>query len=162
MSYYKTQAGSLDGYLAKFQDVNYYKNSPCYSATGCSAAEMQTLNANAVKLGSEAQKRANDAMLKGVDQQQETIQSDAARLQQLQANAQTATGQMEAISYGAQLAAEQGNQLVQIRGLLVAQQNAIATKMEADADQAARDQAARDQMGAIQKWEPSKPIEHNF
>jgi P-type conjugative transfer protein TrbJ len=73
------------------------------------------------------------------------MQADAARLEQLQGNAQTATGQMQAIGYASQLAAEQGNQLLQIRGLLVAQQNAIATKMQADADKEARIQAASDQ-----------------
>lgn len=142
LSYYKNQVGSVDGYLAKFQDVNYYRNSPCYTANGCTAEEMQTQNRAADALGSEAQKKANDAMLKGLDQQQDAMVSDAARLEQLQGNAQTATGQMQAIGYASQLAAEQGNQLLQIRGLLVAQQNAIATKMQADADKEARTQAA--------------------
>jgi P-type conjugative transfer protein TrbJ len=145
LSYYKNQVGSVDGYLAKFQDVNYYRNSPCYTATGCSAEDMATLNRNAATIGSESQKKANDAMFKGLDQQQDAMQADAARLEQLQGNAQTATGQMQAIGYASQLAAEQGNQLLQIRGLLVAQQNAIATKMQADADKEARIQAASDQ-----------------
>ena len=141
LAYYKNQTGSLDSYLSKFQDVNYYRNSPCYSGTGCSAEEMARMNNTANALGSEAQKKANDAIFQGLDQQQDAIQTDAARLQQLQSNAQTAAGQMEAIGYASQLAAEQGNQLIQIRGLLVAQQNAIATKMQADTDQAARQDA---------------------
>lgn len=146
LSYYKNQVGSVDGYLAKFQDVNYYRNSPCYSASGCSAEEYARLNRDADTLASEAQKKANDGMMKGIDQQQESIITDATRLQQLQSNAQTAQGQMEAIGYASQIAGEQTNQLLQMRGLLVAQQNALATKMEADADKEARDQAAHDAM----------------
>lgn len=144
LSYYKNQVGSLDAYLSKFQDLNYYKNSPCYSATGCSAEELARINDNADRLASEAQKKANDAVFKGLDRQQDAMQTDASRLQQLQANAQTATGQMQAIGYASQLAAEQGNQLLQIRALLVAQQNAIASKMQADEDAAARQQAANE------------------
>ncbi|WP_295452712.1 P-type conjugative transfer protein TrbJ [uncultured Thiodictyon sp.] len=140
LAYYKNQTGSIDAYLAKFQDANYYRNSPCYTATGCSAEEMARLNDNAA-LGSQAQKKANDAAIKGLDQQQDTIQTDAARLQRLQANAQTAAGQMEAIGYASQLAAEQGNQLIQIRGLLAAQQNAVVTQMQATTDLAARQDA---------------------
>ena len=142
LSFYKNQVGSVDGYLAKFQDVNYYRNSPCYSASGCSAEDMARLNRDADALGSEAQKKANDAMFRGIDQQQEAIITDASRLEQLQGNATTAQGQMEAIGYASQIAGEQANQLLQIRGLLVAQQNAIATKMQADADKEGRQTAA--------------------
>lgn len=145
LSYYKNQLGSVEAYVAKFQDLNYYKNSPCYSATGCSAEELARLNDNAERLASEAQKKANDAVFKGLDRQQDAMQADAERLQQLQANAQTATGQMQAIGYASQLAAEQGNQLIQIRALLASQQNAIASKMQADNDKEARIQAASDQ-----------------
>jgi hypothetical protein len=38
---------------------------------------------------------------------------------------------MQAIGYANQLASQQANQLLQIRGLLIAQQNAIATRMQA-------------------------------
>ena len=39
LDYYKNQLGSLDSYIGKFQDVSYYKSSPCFSASGCSDAE---------------------------------------------------------------------------------------------------------------------------
>ncbi|HRE17780.1 MAG TPA: conjugal transfer protein TrbJ, partial [Rhodocyclaceae bacterium] len=44
--------------------------------------------------------------------------------------------------YANQLASQQANQLLQIRGLLIAQQNAVATKMQADADKEAQQAAA--------------------
>lgn len=49
---------------------------------------------------------------------------------------------MQAIGYANQLASQQANQLLQIRGLLVAQQNVIATRMQAEADLEAKQQAA--------------------
>lgn len=141
LDYYKRSLGSIDGYLGKFQDVAYYRASPCFSNAGCSEAELAAMNENR-RLASESQKRANDALFRGLDQQQAALQHDANTLQQLQRQAQSATGQMQAIGYANQLASQQANQLLQIRGLLVAQQNAIATRMQAEADLEAKQQAA--------------------
>lgn len=60
------------------------------------------------------------------------LKNDASTLQRLQASAQGAVGQMQAIGYANQLASQQANQLLQIRGLLMAQQNAMATRMQAE------------------------------
>ena len=141
LSCYKQQAGSIDGYLSKFQDVNYYKNSPCFSNGSCTPAERTALQ-QSQELGSQAQKKANDAMFQGLDQQQTNLQGDAAQLELLQSQAGSADGQMKAIQAGNQLASNQANQLLQIRSLMITQQNAIATKMQADADIDARQQAA--------------------
>jgi P-type conjugative transfer protein TrbJ len=141
LNYYKQQLGSIDGYLGKFQDVNYYRSSPCFTSVGCSAAERAALR-NVQQLASQSQKKANDALFRGLDQQQTNLQSDALRLQQLQSAAQGASGQMQAIGYANQLASQQANQLLQIRGLLIAQQNAVATRMQAEADREAQQAAA--------------------
>ncbi|MGL5334645.1 MAG: P-type conjugative transfer protein TrbJ, partial [Enterovibrio sp.] len=45
-----------------------------------------------------------------------------------------------------QLASHQSNQLLQIRNLLIAQQNAVITKMQADADKEAQQEAAAEQL----------------
>jgi entry exclusion lipoprotein TrbK len=45
---------------------------------------------------------------------------------------------MQAIQYANQLASQQANQLLQIRGLLIAQQNALATRLQAEADRQRR------------------------
>jgi len=145
LNYYKNQLGSLDSYIGKFQDVNYYKGSTCFSATGCSAAEWTAMK-NVQQLASESQKKANDALFKGLDKQQDNLTADAATLQRLQSSAQGATGQMQAIGYANQLASQQANQLLQIRSLLIAQQNAVATKMQADADKEAQQAAAAAQL----------------
>jgi P-type conjugative transfer protein TrbJ len=143
LQYYQNQLGSLDAYIGKFHDVAYYRGSPCFSNSGCSASEWAAMEENR-RLASESQKKANDALFKGLEQQQDNLQSDSQKLQQLQSAAQGADGQLAAIGYANQLASNQANQLLQIRSLLIAQQNAMATKMQADADKEAQQQAAGD------------------
>jgi type IV secretion system protein TrbJ len=145
LNYYKTQLGSVDAYLGKFQDVAYYRGSPCFSSAGCSDTERAAMNENR-RLASESQKKANDALFRGLDKQQEALKTDARTLEQLQSSAQSASGQMQALGYANQLASQQANQLLQIRGLLIAQQNAVATRMQAEADREAQQQVASEQL----------------
>ncbi|MCK0505354.1 P-type conjugative transfer protein TrbJ [Aromatoleum anaerobium] len=145
LNYYKTQLGSVDAYLGKFQDVAYYRGSPCFSSAGCSDTERAAMNENR-RLASESQKKANDALFRGLDRQQEALKTDARTLEQLQSSAQSASGQMQALGYANQLASQQANQLLQIRGLLIAQQNAVATRMQAEADREAQQQVASEQL----------------
>ncbi|WP_145553224.1 P-type conjugative transfer protein TrbJ [Yersinia canariae] len=133
LSYYKQQVGNIDAYLAKYQNINFYRTSPCFSSNSCTPEQMQIM-LDSQAYGSEAQKRANDAVLRGVDQQQTALQNDARQLVHLQQQAQGATGQMAAIQYA--------NQLLQIRGLLVAQQNADATRSAVITDREAQQAAA--------------------
>jgi len=142
LNQYKNQLGSIDAYLAKYQDVAQYRNSTCFSATGCTASEWEAMQKNR-EIASESQKKANDALFRGIDQQQSNLQNDAFKLQTLQTHAQAASGQMQAIGFANQLASQQAHQLLQIRGLLLAQQNAVAAKMSSDADTEALQKAAR-------------------
>src|SRR5690606_4699502 len=116
---------------------SYYKSSPCFTSAGCSDTERAALEKTRA-LASQSQKAANDALFKGIKDQQENLKLDARQLERLQSKAQGAQGQMEAIGYANQLASQQANQLLQIRGLLIAQQNAIAAKNAADLDEKAR------------------------
>ena len=106
---------ALQGYLNQFQNVNYWLSaSP-------SAYTYQTA-------GSVAQKEANDALVKGIVQQQAQIRADAATLERLQAQASGADGQMKALMAANQLAALQQEQLLQIRELLLQEQQALAAR----------------------------------
>jgi P-type conjugative transfer protein TrbJ len=140
---YKNQAGSIDGYLSKFKDTSTYRNSPCYTSGGCSAAQWAQMKDSAAA-GSEAQINAAKALFKGLDSQQDSMEADAAQLEKLQSAAQGAEGHLQALGYANQLASHEANQLLQIRGLLSAQQNVIATRNMALADQEAQ-QAANDE-----------------
>lgn len=143
LAYYQNQLGSLDAYLGKFQDVAYYRSSPCFSSAGCSDAERAAMTENR-RLASESQKKANDALFRSLEQQQDNLEADARQLNRLQSVAQGADGQLAAIGYANQLASSQTHQLLQIRSLLVAQQSAIGAQMQGDADKEALQQAAHE------------------
>lgn len=145
LNYYKNQLGSINSYLGKFADTATYMNSPCYSSAGCTPAQWAAM-AGSRTLGNQSQKKATDALFQGLDQQQTNMQNDASTLQNLQSGAQGASGQMQAIGYANQLASHQANQLLQIRGLLIAQQNVIATRNQALADREAQEAAASSQL----------------
>lgn len=147
LNYYKASLGSIDAYLGKFKDTSAYRGSPCYSFRGCTPAEWSAM-AESERIGSESQKKANDALFRGLDRQQDGMQADARQLQRLQYAAQGTTGQLEAIGYANQLASHQSNQLLQIRALLIAQQNSIATRNQALADREAKESAAAAQLRA--------------
>ena len=128
IDYYKQEAGGMQGYLNKFQSAEYYQKLPCFSGSGkCSSAERKKIIQNKMSV-SVAQKRANDAMLKGIDKQQQNLKKDSERLKRLQNQAQSADGQKQALQAASQLASHQTNQLLQIRSLMVAQQNAQAVR----------------------------------
>jgi P-type conjugative transfer protein TrbJ len=146
LDYYRNQLGSIDAYLGKFQDVAYYRSSPCFNGSGgCTPAEKAAMEENR-RLASESQKRANDALFHTLKHQQEALQDDARTLERLQARAQSAEGQMQALGYANQLASQQANQLLQIRSLLVAQQTAEAARLAAELDADARGDARAKQM----------------
>lgn len=155
LAQYKQQAGSLDSYLGKFQDLDYYKNSPCFSNSGCSDADRAALQASQ-QLASQSQKKANDALFHGLDLQQENIKKDSARLQSIQQSAEGAKGQMEALGYANQLASQQSNQLLQLRSLLITQQNALAAQQQAAANKEAMQQAASDKFWTISSPDTSQ------
>ena len=145
LSYYKQQIGSLSQYLDQYKDLNYYLNSSYFSLQGGSATDRQailTANSNAY----EARKKANDAVLMNVDQQQTALVNDASNLQRLQSQATGVQGQLEAIQAANQFASAQNNQLLQIRSILIAQQNAEATRQQAIADKEAQQAAAAQQI----------------
>lgn len=70
LNYYKNQTGSLDAYLKRYQDVNYYRTSPCFNSNvECTASEISALR-EAEQNSSGARKKANDAVFKVIDEQQ--------------------------------------------------------------------------------------------
>src|SRR6516164_7330198 len=124
------QNGSaLQSYLNQFQNVNYWLTAPAGNYTYQTA-------------GSIAQKQANDALVKGIVAQQAQIRADAATLERLQSQASTADGQMKALMAANQLAALQQEQLLQIRELLLQEQQALAARNATLANDEAMREAA--------------------
>lgn len=140
---YKTQAGSMATYLSKYSNASQYQSGSCIGTGGCTSAQLQQLSASHYT-GSDSQKTANDNMLLNINAQQQLLQSDASSLTVLQQNAQSSTGQMQALQAANQLASNQAVQLMQIRSLMLAQQTAEATRAESVVDTEAQQQAAHD------------------
>lgn len=141
LAFYKRQMGDINFYLRQFNDVYDYRGSPCFGPNGCTGAERAQEREREAAIIS-AQQRANEAAIRAVDQQQDAIQADARRLEVLQRNAQGAQGHMEAIGAANMLAAQQSNQLLQIRAVLNAQNVALVTRQQVLADREAREAAA--------------------
>lgn len=141
LSGYQSQFGTLANYVNQYRNLSQYANSACFNSISCTPGALSSLN-NILRLGSEAQQNANAANIQAIGSQQTALQTDAATLERLQANAQTATGQMQAIGFANQLASNQANQLLQLRALLIAQQTAEATRNQVIADREAQQQAA--------------------
>jgi P-type conjugative transfer protein TrbJ len=142
---FRQQFGSLDDYLSKYRNIDYYSSTSCLSRGGCSQQQMKTFVQDSNEAGrakSEAVRRSNDTVIRSLDKQQDLIQSDAAKLKQLQQNAMSAQGQMAAIQSANQLASNQSEQLLQIRMLMVSQQAAATSMAQADADTQSLNQAA--------------------
>ncbi len=136
LNYYKTSLGSIDAYLQRFNDYDHYLSNTMTDS------ELESL----WKLSSQSEKRANDALFRTLDQQQDALVSDANQLRSLQTSAQSANGQNEYLGYANQLASQQINQLLQLRAIALAQNNALAAKMQAEADEIARDRATRQRL----------------
>lgn len=145
LQYYKKKYSSTDAYLREFKNTAAYRSMPCYqiAGSGCNSDAWKKLM-DVKDLGNESQKKATDSLFIALDQQNQAMEADAAKLVKLQALSQSSVGRMEALGVANQLASHSGNQLLQIRALLIAQQNVIATRQQASADQEALQQAARE------------------
>lgn len=142
---YKNTLGSLDNYLDRFRDLDYYKNNPCFTSAGCTDIQRQQV-LESRSLASESMKKANNALFKGLDMQQDALVSDAKQLERIQNAAQTSEGQVQAIQYANQLAGNQANQLLQIRSLLVTQQNSATSMLQAEVDKKAQEEASNQKL----------------
>ena len=142
--YYEQQYGGLDSYMQRFRNTDYYRSSPCFSLQEKCNEGAWNLLKEGQNTSTDAQKKANDSLLRGLSEHQNQIPPDAAHLQILQQKTESAQGQMEALQYANQLAAYQANQLLQMRQMLIAQHNAFNTQSQADVDQKAMQQATRE------------------
>ncbi len=142
---YKQQLGNMEEYLSKFQAVDFYKSSPCFTAKGCSAAYCAKLEQNYAQL-SRMQKLSNDGLLRSINNEIDSISRDANTLTQLQRNAQSATGQLEALQYANQFHSAQAHQLLQLRNMINTEMQANAAYRQSQLDREARYEAARKQV----------------
>jgi len=145
LEYYKNNLGNLDTYLRMYQDLEHYRDMAGLTARDPTPGQKAALEESR-RFASESEKRSYDASIRGIDQQQQALRNDAQTLERLQANAQSADGQMQAMQYANQLASSQSNQLLQIRALLMTEQNAIVTRQQAVSDREAQQEASAEML----------------
>ena len=146
-------AKDVDAYLSRFKSVDYYRNSSCFKNHGCPKEELALLNRGR-ELKAKSQKATNEAMFRELDKQHDQLRSDAEYLRQVQLKARTAEGQLQALGYANQLASAQAAQLVQIRGLLIAQQKVLLAERQTRDDREALMDAAAEHLRSG-KYTPS-------
>jgi len=130
----KNSEGSIASALSQhFGDIGKYSISPCFSVSGCSSSEWAAIQ-DSKELGSQMEQQAISAALQSLGVQENGLTTDAQHLASLQSAAQGASGRMAAIQYATQFASTQAGQLMKIRGLLVAQQQMVAARDEAQAN----------------------------
>ena len=120
----------LQGYLNQFQNVNYWLSASPNSYTYQTA-------------GSIAQKQANDALVNGIVAQQAQIRADAATLERLQSQASTRRWPNESVVWRLiSLRRFNRNSCLQIRALLLQEQQALAARGQTLANDEAMREAA--------------------
>ena len=149
-------AGNIHDALKRFGDIDYYRASPCYNARGASGGCWRLIQGarERDRLSSAEKKRANDALFETIDHQQRSLEKRSRRLEQLQRNAQSAEGQLQAVQYANQLSSAQLSELMELRALLVAQQNVAARQSQAAQDREAMEKATAAQLREAE-FEPS-------
>ncbi|MDG6882813.1 conjugal transfer protein TrbJ [Phocoenobacter uteri] len=140
----QNQMGGVNEYLKRFKDISYYQNANCYYTPQDCIEEFKEQR----EIFSKLQNRANEDLYKGIDFQQEQLNRDARKLQNLQSNAQSAQGQMAALQYANQLAAEQSNQILQLRAILLTQMKALNVAQQVSASRQAQIEGATNKLHA--------------
>jgi len=133
-------SAQIDQHLANYKDIDQYLNNPDIKNNDYSQEKLSRLKANQTE-GSKKQKFYNSALYKTLNFEQKQIKENAKRLKNIQNGAQNAEGQMAALQYANQIASHQSNQLLQMRGLAVAQHQASLVREQVLADKIAQEAA---------------------
>lgn len=141
VEYFDNTVRDINAYLEKFQDIAYYEKSPCFTNQGCSDAEREVMEENKRK-ASENQKEANRATFEMLQVQKDRLQADARSLEEQRLYASSAKDQKAILAHANQFALDQSKQLMQIRALLVAQQEAVTAEMLKKSDEESKKSAA--------------------
>jgi len=132
ISSFARQAGDVNTYMNQFKNPAYYQTAPC-TVGNCTAAQ-RAAALSASRARTTGQMAANADAMNGISSAMKTLASDGQRLDQLQANATGASGQMQALSYANQFAAQQASELQKIRGVLLAQSAALSAQSQYQLD----------------------------
>jgi conjugal transfer/entry exclusion protein len=123
---------NVDAYVGNYKDAQSYEDNV---ATKESLADVGVT-------ASQNEKKANDALVKTLSSHSESIKQQEDGLNSLVQGATEAQGHGRQLQYANALAGAQAAQLMQIREMMLASENARAATAQADADRTARHTAA--------------------
>lgn len=149
------KVGTVNTIKDMVNDVNFYKNA---IDKGLTISDIEAIY-NKVKSKIKIENTSLGELIDTVDDQQKRIVNDANILVELQRKAESAgdVGQLQTLQSANMLASHMGNQLLQIRALLVAQSNIEAAYKLKLNDQEAKENAARKSIREG-KYVPSTPV----
>lgn len=145
---------ALESYFDKYQNPGTYRSSPCYGLTGCTPEQRQALN-DRRDWQYRSSQSALESQVRMLAQEFKQMRSDSNNLEEIQRGTEGAQGRMQAAQAANQLAANTANQLLALRGLMVAAQQAEATRTQQVIDQEAS-QAAADAAATAGTFQPSE------
>ena len=133
--------GGGDEYANNFQDVHNYSDKVADHGSLTTSGEV----------GSELQKKANDAAVKTLASQRDRLAGEAQAITQMAKTATSTKGTNGQLQYANALAGAQADQLLQMRALMIASQNAQTAAGQASADRQARELAGSKSLRQIAK-----------
>jgi len=148
----QAQSSQMLAYLQQYKDLNGWLQSNGY------------YNPNTIQQGYALMKSTNDTALQMAQKQREALLNDAQRFQGLQSTAGTADGADKLLSYANEIAAEQTEQLMQLRAIINqlleegAARDAALANRQAMMDAASQRGLARDDGG----FGGAKPLPLNY
>jgi P-type conjugative transfer protein TrbJ len=131
--------GGLQGYLEQAKDVNYWLATPPSQYTNQPANYWST-----------TQKTANSEMVSLLAKQESELQQDAQALQRLQSQAGSVATQRQALDLANEMSNLEAKSLLEIRTLLVSEEQTLAARNGTVANDEAMHQAATQQYIATQ------------
>lgn len=143
---FKQQIRDVNDALRPLGDPDYYRWSPCYNARAAAHGDCGVILSalqEKQRANLQTQHEANEQMFASLDDQHNSMTKRQARLQELIKTSQGADGQMKVLQAANQLTSAQIAELMEIRSLMITQQNiAVEEKRAQLAQKAAADAAA--------------------
>lgn len=125
---------TLAEWLKRFGDLDFYRSANCYGPDlSCPGREWERILEQSWQmhdLASHTRKETLDDLMHALEQGEKDLAEQSDNLQDLQRQAQSAQGHMEALQAGNQLASAQATQLIEIRAIIYAHYWAVAAQAQ--------------------------------
>ena len=131
---YYSDPNTLQRYLEQFQDINYYRSSPCFQLGGCTQEQWIEMERRREEIKS-AEMGGNKEEIENLGKVIERLSTkDLEKLDKLSASATSAGGNLEALAALSQIAHQQNVQLLQIHSFLAQERLRVLNERQEQLD----------------------------